>query len=104
MENVEICMGRKSIRIQKPSNDGDGIMELDLTKHDPSAANAALAILGKHLGLFTERAEVKLDTKSDVTDPQVKLQIAREVLFLIARAEHAVKNAPKMIEGKLQTT
>jgi hypothetical protein len=35
----------------------------------------------------------------DVMTPQDKLQLAREILFMVASAEHAVKNAPKVIEG-----
>ena len=105
IENVEICMARKSIRIRKPSNEHDGIVEIDVTKHDAAGANAALTILGKHMGMFTERGGItKTEVKFDVTNPQQKLQLAREILFMIAKAEHAVKNAPKTIEGKPQTT
>jgi hypothetical protein len=31
--------------------------------------------------------------------PADKLQLAREILFMVATAEHAVKNAPQVIEG-----
>jgi hypothetical protein len=48
--------------------------------------------------MFTERSEIKVETKVDITDPQQKLQLARQILFMIAKAEHAVKNAPKTIE------
>jgi len=98
MENVEICMGRKSIRIQKPSSDHNGIVEIDVTKHDPAGVVASCTLLGKHLRMFTERSEIKVETKVDITDPQQKLQLAREILFMIAKAEHAAKTAPKTIE------
>lgn len=99
IDNVEICMARKSIRIKKTSNEHDRIVEIDVTKHDAAGANAALTILGKHMGLFQEKAPPPTEPpKTDWTDPQTKLQLARKILFMIASAEHALKNAPKTIE------
>jgi hypothetical protein len=100
MENVEICMGRKSIRIRKPSNEHDGIVEIDVTKHDAAGANAALTLLGKQMSMFTEKSLVKVETKVDITDPQQKLQLARQILFMIAKAEHGVKQQQaKIVDG-----
>jgi hypothetical protein len=50
--------------------------------------------------MFTERAEVKVEVKPNWSDPQAKLQLAREILFMIAKAEHAIKTAPKTIERR----
>ena len=82
IDNVEICMARKSIRIKKASNEDDGIVEIDVTKHDAAGANAALILLGKHMGMFTDKSlvEVKVE-KTDRSTPQEKLQLAREDRF-----------------------
>jgi hypothetical protein len=103
IENVEICMARKSIRIKKTSNEHDGIVEIDVTKHDAAGVVASCTLLGKHLGMFTERSEIKVETKVDITDPQQKLQLARQILFMIAKAEHGVRNAPKVIEATVSS-
>jgi len=75
-------------------------MQVDITKHDPAGATAALTLLGKHLGLFGEKIAVTVEAKPDFTDPQEKLKLAREILFMVASAEHAVRNAPKVIEHR----
>jgi hypothetical protein len=92
IENVEMCMARKSIRIKKASKEHEGIVEIDVTKHDAAGANAALTVLGKHLGLFTEKASPPSEPpKTDWSDPQAKLKLARELLFIVAKAEHVAK-------------
>lgn len=101
MDNVEMCMARKTIPQKVFSKKTETVMQVDVTKHDPAGATAALALLGKHMGMFTEKAAVDVNvkvTRPDFTDPQAKLQLARRILFMIASAEHAVKNAPKTIE------
>jgi hypothetical protein len=99
MDNVEMCMGRKSIPQNVYSKETGTMMQVDITKHDAAGATAALALLGKHLGLFSDKLHVKVeDTKPDFDDPAVKLRLARDILFMIASAEHEMKNAPKVIE------
>ena len=59
----------------------------------------ALVELGKHLGLFKERPEPP-DTdasRPDFSDPNARLQLARQILFMIAEAEEMAKTAG---EGK----
>jgi phage terminase small subunit len=55
----------------------------------------ALVELGKHLGLFKERPEPPEadESRPDFSDPNARLQLARQILFTIAEAEHAVKAA-----------
>ena len=99
MDNVEMCMARKTIPMKVFSKETETVMQVDITKHDPAGATAALTLLGKHMGMFTEKAQPPPEPpKRDWTDPQEKLKLAREILFMIASAEHAVKNAPKSIE------
>ncbi|MBX9840896.1 MAG: terminase small subunit [Xanthobacteraceae bacterium] len=52
-----------------------------------------LVELGKHLGLFKERPELpEADAgRPDLGDPNARLQLARQILFSIAEAEHLVK-------------
>ena len=53
----------------------------------------ALVELGKHLGLFKERPEPPAADadRPDFSDPNARLQLARQILFSIAEAEHLVK-------------
>jgi phage terminase small subunit len=55
----------------------------------------ALVELGKHLGVFKERVEPPAAGASrlDLSDPSARLQLARQILFMIAEAEHAVKGS-----------
>ena len=99
MDNVEICMGRKSIPTKLFMKGTETVAQVDITKHDPAGVVASCTLLGKHLGMFTERSEIKVEDKSDVADPQVRLQLAREILFMIAKAEHGVRYASKVIEA-----
>jgi phage terminase small subunit len=59
----------------------------------------ALVELGKHLGLFKERPEPPAAdvSRPDFSDPNARLQLARQILFMIAEAEHAAKTSG---EGK----
>jgi hypothetical protein len=59
----------------------------------------ALVELGKHLGLFKERVELPDPDagRPDFSDPNARLQLARQILFMIAEAEHVAKTAG---EGK----
>ena len=61
----------------------------------------ALVELGKHLGLFKERPglpdpDADAD-RPDFSDPNARLQLARQILFMIAEAEHVAKTSG---EGK----
>ena len=101
IDNVEVCLGRKTISKKVYSKTDETVHQVDVTMHEPAAATAALTMLGKHLGMFTEKLAVEVkEVKPDYTDPQVKLKLARNILFMIATAEHEVRNAPKTIEHK----
>jgi phage terminase small subunit len=56
----------------------------------------ALVELGKHLGLFKERPELpEADvSRPDFSDPNARLQLARQILFTIAEAEQMAHAAP----------
>ncbi|MBX9824928.1 MAG: terminase small subunit [Xanthobacteraceae bacterium] len=54
----------------------------------------ALVELGKHLGLFKERPPelpAADESRPDLGDSNARLQLARQILFSIAEAEHLVK-------------
>jgi hypothetical protein len=56
----------------------------------------ALVELGKHLGLFKERPELPEPdvSRPDFSDPNARLQLARQILFTIAEAEQMAHAAP----------
>lgn len=74
MDNVEICMARKAILQDVYSKETGAMMQVEITKHDPAGANAALTIL------------------------------ARDILFMVASAEHAVKEQKaKLLAGTVSS-
>lgn len=58
MRNARICMGEEPIKQRvRPKGAPDTVVELEVTDRDPSAANQALTLLGKELGMFVDRTE-----------------------------------------------
>lgn len=62
-EVADICMGRKTIKIMtivKNAREGTAEpVEVEGMMFEPRDANRALELLGKHLGMFAEKLEVK---------------------------------------------
>jgi len=65
MDNVEMCMARKTIPMKVFSKETETVMQVDITKHDPAGATAALTLLGKHLGLFGDKMALTVEAKPD---------------------------------------
>lgn len=57
----DICMGRKPIRITEVIKNAQAgtaeSVEVDVNAFEPTAANKALELLGKHIGMFKEKLE-----------------------------------------------
>ncbi len=61
IENVDISMGKKATVITIPSKSENGeVMGNDVAQfvYEPSAANKALELLGKHLGIFKDGVDI----------------------------------------------
>ena len=65
LENIEISMGKRATVITNIRKDsetgelvGDDIMQF---VYEPTSANKALELLGKHLGMFSQKVEVSGD-------------------------------------------
>lgn len=61
LENVDIASGKKATTITIPSKNENGeVIGNDVAHfvYEPSAVNKALELLGKHLGMFTQKMEV----------------------------------------------
>ena len=61
IENVDISMGKKSTVITIPSKSENGeVVGNDVAQfvYEPSAANKALELLGKHLGIFKDGVDI----------------------------------------------
>lgn len=61
LENVDIASGKKTTTITIPSKNENGeVIENDVAHfvYEPSAVNKALELLGKHLGMFTQKVEM----------------------------------------------
>ncbi|WP_426789152.1 terminase small subunit [Achromobacter xylosoxidans] len=57
----DICMGRKPIRVTEVFKNAQAgtaeSVEVDVNAFEPTAANKALELLGKHIGMFKEKLE-----------------------------------------------
>jgi hypothetical protein len=62
--NAEIALGRKTVKSKLLPRGSTSPVEVELSARDPQAANRALKLLGKHLGLFRlyQRVVDDLDT------------------------------------------
>lgn len=61
LENVDIASGKKATTITIPSKNENGeVIGNDVAHfvYEPSAVNKALELLGKHLGMFTQKVEM----------------------------------------------
>lgn len=61
IENVDISMGKKATVITIPSkSENGGVVSNDVAQfvYEPSAANKALELLGKHLGIFKDGVDI----------------------------------------------
>ena len=64
LENADIASGKKAIVLTQIRKSEDGeIVGDDVTQfvYEPSSVNKALELLGKHLGMFTNKVEVSGD-------------------------------------------
>jgi phage terminase small subunit len=52
--NAEIAMGDRLVKVVKQTKSEDDPMEVEVTMRDAAAANKALELIGKELGMFSE--------------------------------------------------
>lgn len=58
MKNAMIALGEEKVKVSKLDKETGTTVEMEIVDRDPSAANKALELLGKTLGVFIERKEV----------------------------------------------
>ncbi|MFC2543936.1 MAG: terminase small subunit, partial [Aggregatibacter sp.] len=66
LENADIASGKKPIVLTQTRKTEDGkIIGDDVAQfvYEPSSVNKALELLGKHLGMFTNKVDVTTDGK-----------------------------------------
>lgn len=69
-ETRDICMGRRPTKITKfvKSDKGDEPAELEAYVFEPSAANKAGELLGKHIGMFSDKVDMTVTTVKTLSD------------------------------------
>jgi phage terminase small subunit len=114
LDYLDFADGKPRVDLSRVTRDqGAAIAEVNVTTRQERGKDAevmqvrfkladkrqALVELGKHLGLFKERPELPDPDadRPDFSDPNARLQLARQILFMIAEAEHLSKTAG---EGK----
>jgi phage terminase small subunit len=58
MKNARIALGEEKVKVSTVDKETGTRTEVEVVDRDPSAANKALELLGKTLGVFIERKEV----------------------------------------------
>ena len=64
MQNAEVCLADRTVKLilrkrGQPGQEGNNETEtIEVHRHNPEAANKALELLGKEIGMFIERSEV----------------------------------------------
>ena len=108
LDYLDFADGKPRVDLSRVTRDqGAAIAEVNVTTRQERGKDAevtqvrfkladkrqALVELGKHLGLFKERVEPPDPgaDRPDFSDPNARLQLARQILFMIAEAEHAAK-------------
>jgi hypothetical protein len=73
-------LGRKTVKSKLLPRGSTSPVEVELTARDPQAANRALELLGKHLGLFIDRAEIgSAGEFEELTDDELRQELAAEI-------------------------
>jgi phage terminase small subunit len=67
MRNAKVTMGEEKTRISYRPRNGDEATSVEMFRPNPDAANRALELLGREVGLFTEKLETT-NTHMTVTD------------------------------------
>ena len=58
MRNAMMALGEQKVKISKLDKETNTTIDVELVERDPAAANKALELLGKTLGIFIDRKEV----------------------------------------------
>lgn len=67
MRNAAIAMGEEKVKLTLNQKGTDTPIEIEVSMRDAAAANQALQLLGKELGMFVERTENR-NVNIDITD------------------------------------
>lgn len=77
----DLCMGRKPIKITeiiKNAHEGTAVaQDFTVSAFEPTAANRALELMGKHIGMFKERTELTGPDGGPLEFTQVTRRIVR---------------------------
>jgi phage terminase small subunit len=92
MRNAEVALGDRKVAITYRPKAQDGKegtpITVEVTERDAHAANRALELLGKKLGIFApEKHEVTGKDGEPLHGPVDKVDIARRVMWLIRQAK-----------------
>ena len=97
MRNAKVSLGEEKISITYRPRAKDGTeaapVTVEITDRDPTAANRALELLGKNLGMFTEKHEITGRDGAPLPQPIDKVDLCRRIahLFHEAKAEAAAQ-------------
>jgi phage terminase small subunit len=89
MRQVRITMGDEKVRLTIKPRGKDGKdsapVTIEVSQRDPAAANKALELLARHLGLFVDKVEhTGKDGSSLIPDERIdKIDIARRIAHLL---------------------
>lgn len=78
-ENAQIAMGEKPVKMRIVQKQSGDVIEVEVTQREGAVANQALTLLGKNIGMWTEKLEIRAGGLDDLDDRQRQnLRIAVE--------------------------
>ena len=91
-KNVEVCLAEQTIRLKVQHRDKESgvvtVSEVEISAHDPAAANKGLELLARHLGLFEidhSQQGAAVAAVGEAIREISDLEAARRIAFLFGR-------------------
>lgn len=70
MRNATVALGDAPVKLKLRNKDTGEFEEFEVSKHDAGAANRALELLGKELGMFVDRV-MEVQSAENMTDDEL---------------------------------
>ena len=108
MQNAEVCLADRTVKLilrkrGQPGQEGNNETEtIEVHRHNPDAANKALELLGKEIGMFIERSEVGQPGEfADLKDEDLREAMVKEAQSLGFNQVAKMIKSAMVVEGEV---